>query len=91
MKNHLIEHVAELFKNGVAIVSFNGIDELVGLFEQVLGEAGVGLLGIPRATTRGAQFVGSSNEGVEVCHGLSVARVCARLVALCWFVAFHFG
>jgi hypothetical protein len=48
----------ELFENLVAVARLDGVDQLVGFFDQVLHERLVGLLGIPRAATRGAQFVG---------------------------------
>jgi hypothetical protein len=42
-------------------LALDGVDEFVGLFQEIGEERFVGLLGIPRATARGAEFVGGGD------------------------------
>ena len=76
MKDDLIEHVAEFFDDLVAVAALDGVNQLVGLFEQVLGEAVVSLFGIPGATAGAAKFVGDGNQRVELWVGWVLCGFC---------------
>ncbi len=57
MEDHLQQQVAQLLDQRIAVTGVDGLDGLVGLLDEVLDQALVGLLGIPRAPTRGTQAI----------------------------------
>jgi hypothetical protein len=61
VEDDVIENVSEFFLDGLWILALDGVDEFVGLFQEIGEERFVGLLGIPRATARGAEFVGGGD------------------------------
>ncbi len=65
VEQHLVEHVAELLDHLVAVARLDRVDELPALLDEVLHEALVGLVGVPRAAARRAQQRDGGDELVE--------------------------
>jgi hypothetical protein len=67
--------VAELLAEGVVVLGVEGVEDLVGLFDEVGGEALVGLAAVPRAAMLGVAQAG--DEVLEalggVGHGVGLA------------------
>ena len=57
VKEHLIEHVTKFFEQVVAIARLDGINEFVGLFDEVAHERLVCLLRAPRASVCRPQLI----------------------------------
>ena len=57
LEGDLEQQVAQLLPHVVGVAALDGLDRLVGLLEEVGHEAGVGLLGVPRAAPGRAQPV----------------------------------
>src|ERR1700730_6509991 len=55
MENYLQEQVAQLVSKFGIIASVEGVEDFVGLFNEVRAQSGVSLLAIPRAALRGAK------------------------------------
>ena len=88
VEQHLVEHVAELLDHLVAVARLDRVDELPALLDEVLHEALVGLLGVPRAAARRAEQGDGGDELVEGrCAGGEVDRrrraQCARCGSGC--------
>src|SRR6185312_9981211 len=66
VKDHLVEHVAEFLEEPVAVCGLDRVDELVALFDEVLHERFVGLLGVPRASARRPKAMQYSDEFFEL-------------------------
>ena len=78
VEDHLVQHVAELLDQLGAIAGFDGVDELEGLFHEVLHEAGVGLLAVPGAAAGRPQLLEHGDQLIEL-----GVRVWARAVRSC--------
>ena len=65
VKQHLIQNVPEFLDHVVAVARFDGVDELVALFNQILEQRLVCLFAIPRAAVLAAQPCHHGNQGVE--------------------------
>ena len=84
VEEHLVEHVAELLDHLLAVAGLDGVDELPALLDEVLHEALVRLLGVPRAAAGRAQqrdgaMSSSSAEAPSARRPVSVMMACARL------------
>ena len=73
VEQHLVEHVAELLDHLGAVAGLDGVDELPALFDEVLHEALVGLVGVPGASARRAQQRDGVDQLVE-CPGAATGR-----------------
>jgi micrococcal nuclease len=66
MKDHLVQHVTQLFEQFIAVTGLDRLHEFVGLLDEVLHERLMGLLAIPGASPRSAQARKHGDELVEL-------------------------
>lgn len=75
MENNLVENIAKLLKDLVAVTGFDGIDQLVGFFQEVLNQRLVSLLGIPGATAWGSEKLGGANKTLKLLQCFSRLQI----------------
>jgi hypothetical protein len=73
VEGHLHEHVAEFLPERVQVAAVDGVEDLVGLLEQIGRQRGVGLLAVPRALA--AQPVHHRHQVEQPGAGQIVGRV----------------
>src|SRR5215475_5273472 len=66
MEKHLKEEVAKLFGELGVVGGVESIEDLVGFFDEIGAESGVGLLAVPGTTARGAETSHDGNKPFEV-------------------------
>ena len=66
VKQHLVEHIPQLFAHVGAVARFDGVDELVTFLDEVFEKRFVSLFSIPRAPVVAAKARHHRDEGVEL-------------------------
>ena len=90
VEDDLEQHVAELLGEVGRVAGADGVDDLVGLLDEVGGEGLVGLLGVPGAAAGRAQPV-HRRDDVEEAPTLHVPRPDDELDVRGWVEARHLG
>ena len=68
VKHDVVQNIAKLFKNLVTIAGFDGMNKFVDLFNEVLDQLLMSLLGVPWAAARAAKFCGHCNQFIKLGH-----------------------